>query len=571
MNSGPCASGIILSAAVIQRLRTPRGRDALFTLAAEGLAMLGMVYAYRLAALRGDADLASYVIVRRTVSFLFPVLLLGAAISLTRFVAMTGSADERRRYLAAALTWVLPLSALVIGAGVLLPEELSWIVFGDAGGAALVPPLGLMIAGIGLHGMAYAHLRGAGRGMLANGSQVAVLAAVPCAAFFLFDDLRSILWATAWGWVAVPLALIAVLLLGRMPMRLRVERARLLRYGLPRVPGDVAMGALLTVPVYVAVRTFGADLGGQVGFGATLLNLASAVFNPVALLLLPAAAEKLAAGDHAGLSAGIGHLSRWMLGSGAALMLGFEVLAGPLLRAYIGEAAESYLFTSRLCFLGALPFGYFFGMRSVLDAYHHTPRNGLNLLKAFGILLAGALLHLVVPTPAYTMAVVMVIALWWLGWATWRDVGFVRSELDRLAAMNGAAPRVVAVVAGNVPGPEDASMIAHRMRAASPVERAKLKRALHAARPDVVYVRHHPAAALLTVLSSSVPVVIAFDGRDGAMAQFAAFFASAILCPDEAARERLWWRAEEAHVVDIDDREALLRRLHAAAGHLPSA
>ncbi len=557
---------------MIGRLRTPRGRDALLTLAAEGLAMLGMVYAYRLAALRGDADLGSYVIVRRTVSFLFPVLLLGAAISLTRFVAMTGSPDERRRYLAAALTWVLPLSALVICAGLLLPEELSWIVFGDATGAALIPPLGVMIAGIGLHGMTYAQLRGAGLGAVANAAQVAVLAAIPCASFFLFDDLRPILWATAWGWIAVPLVLIAALLLGRTPMRLRVERARLLRFGLPRVPGDVAMGALLTVPVYVAVRTFGADLGGQVGFGATLLNLASAVFNPVALLLLPAASEKLAAGDHAGLSAGIGRLSHWMIGSGAALMLGFEVLAGPLLSAYIGDAAGSYLFISRLCFLGALPFGYFFGMRSVLDAYHHTPRNGLNLLKAFGIMLAGALLHLVVPTPPYTMAVVMVIALWWLGWATWRDVRFVRSELDRLAATGADHPRMVEVVSGGRTGPvEGSSTLSIRLRSGSLMERRRLKRALHRARPDVVIVRHDPGAALLTVMCCSAPVVIAFDGRGGAIAQLAAFFSASILCPDEAARDRLWWRAEDAHVVRADDHDGVMRRLRAAAGHLPRA
>jgi hypothetical protein len=38
---------------------------------------------------------------------------------------------------------------------------------------------------------------------------------------------------------------------------MRRERSELLRYGLPRVPGDIALGALLTVPGYVALRTHG--------------------------------------------------------------------------------------------------------------------------------------------------------------------------------------------------------------------------------------------------------------------------------------------------------------------------
>lgn len=37
---------------------------------------------------------------------------------------------------------------------------------------------------------------------------------------------------------------------------IRRERAEILRYGLPRVPGDVALGALLTIPVFIVVRTF---------------------------------------------------------------------------------------------------------------------------------------------------------------------------------------------------------------------------------------------------------------------------------------------------------------------------
>ncbi|MFN6117031.1 MAG: hypothetical protein ACK46C_14285, partial [Flavobacteriales bacterium] len=207
-----------------------------------------------------------------------------------------------------------------------------------------------------------------------------------------------------------------------------------------------ALGALLTIPGYVALRTHGLDLSGEVGFGATLLNLAAAVCSPVALLLLPSASAQLAAGDHAGLAERVRQMSRIILLASFALMAGFEVLATPVLAIYLGPTGEQYVPMARLIFLGALPFAYFNGMRSVLDAYFRTPRNGVNLSKAFLLLLLGSLFHLFVPTPWYTMGIVLLVALLYLGWATWRDVRSVRAELDRFAGGTDQRLRIMVVI-----------------------------------------------------------------------------------------------------------------------------
>lgn len=592
---------------MLAHLRTREGRDALLTMATEGLAMLGMIYAYRLAATHGSGNdtLGPYVIVRRTVSFGFPVLLLGAAIGLTRYVAMTRDTAMQQRYLRAALSWVLPLGALLMAVGAFFSAPLSWTVFGDATHAGLVAPLALMVVGIGLHGVAYAQLRGAGFGPMANLIQLLALAVSPCLAFLFFEELRGVLWSTAIAWTVVSLLVLAGLLVrGGSGGAVRRERAELLRFGLPRVPGDVAMGALLTVPVYVAARTHGLELGGQVGFGATLINLASAVFNPVALLLLPAAASRLASGDHARLAEQVGRLSRVMMLAAAALMIGFELLAGPLLRLYIGDASEAYLDVSRLCFLGALPFGYFFGMRSVLDAYFQTPRNGVNLLKAFGILVLGSFVHLVVPTPTQTMPVVMVVALWYLGWVTWRDVRYVRRELERIAARGDGAINVLVVIpdaesglvydrskqlARELTGHGATVEFFHLEDRMSPLAlvraRRRLKRAIRDARPDIVHVQYGSVAGLWTVLSSPLPVMVTFTGDDldrstvrgvvrpwlgGFFSQLAAFFAAGIICTDDRVRENLWWRTNEAHVIPLQGEgspQRTLRHLRTVALH----
>lgn len=584
-------------------------RDSLLTYLTEGLALLGMVLSFRLAADNGKVDLDLYVIARRTIAFLFPVVLMGAMVGLTRYVAMSPSPQVARRYLLGAMSWVLPLGALISAIGFVFARPLAWMLFDDYGRADLVPPIGIMTVGIALHGVAYGYLRGRASIVMANALQLAVLAVGPCLAFMLFTDMAAVLWFTGLAWVMAALLSVAPDLFARGLGPISRERGELLRYGLPRVPGDVALGALLTIPGYVALRTYGLGLSGEVGFGATLLNIAAAVFSPVALLLLPAAAGQLARGDHGGLARRVASMSGIILAASVALTLGFELLAGPALRIYLGEAGEAYVPMSRLIFLGALPFAYFNGMRSLLDAYFRTPRNGINLSKSFLLLLLGSAFHLLVPTPWYTMGIVLLLALTYLGLVTWRDVRFVRSELERLQSQGRDGLRAVVVI----PEHEHGTVYTDARREATRLEhhgaqvtffhldsrsslwklwrdRRRLKRVMKNARPDVVHVHYGSVAGLFTVLASAQPVVITFVGDDldrsavpgvarpwlgGLFSQLAAFFAAGLVCRNAAVRDLLWWRSSEALVLDAPTGSdaavlATLGHLRAVAMHKPA-
>jgi glycosyltransferase involved in cell wall biosynthesis/O-antigen/teichoic acid export membrane protein len=571
---------------ILGMLRSRDGRDSLLTYAAEGLAMVGMVLAYRLAAQEGRHELDLYVVVRRSVSFMYPLLLLGAVVGITRFVAMKSRPEERRRYLLASFYWVVPMAAAIFFIGLLFPVPISWFVFGSGDEAHLVAPLALMIAGVALYGLGYSFLRGQRKLVAANGIQVLALAVVPCMAFLMMDDLPGVCWATGIAWCVIAVLSVIGDVAGPPPGSCAKERGELLRYGLPRVPGDMAMGALLTLPVYVVARTHGLSASGEIGFGATLLNLAAALFSPLALILLPASASQLASGDHAGLSARIGKLTWMALAACTFITLVFELAADPILHIYLGENYKDYVAMSRVIFLGALPFGFFIGMRSVLDAYYHTPRNGINLITALLILLIGSAVHFVVPTPVVYVAGVLVVSLGYLGWATWRDIRFVRSELERLSSRPSHALNILVVI----PAPEGSGAFPFAYRQANALAREhgatvtffhlnsrtspwvlfkarhNFKALLKSARPDVVLVYYGSVSALFTVLSSAVPVVVAYQGSDlnhtpsdgfwrdllgRIFSQLAAFFAAGIVCVSEGLRERLWWRVSEARVFPL--------------------
>ena len=210
-------------------LNSPQGRDSLLTYLTEALSMLGMILTYRLAAQVSKQDLDLYVIVRRTVSFVFPVLIMGAMVGLTRFVAMSREPAQQRGYLRGALTWVVPLGVLTMLVSVAFAKPLAWAIFGSEASAGLVPPLGLMIVGISLHGVAYGFLRGKKSMVAANAVQLLVLAVGPCAAFLLWRDMGTVLWATGIAWVAVPL-------LSLVPALAAPRKAKVSNSALPRGP-----------------------------------------------------------------------------------------------------------------------------------------------------------------------------------------------------------------------------------------------------------------------------------------------------------------------------------------------
>jgi hypothetical protein len=104
------------------------------------------------------------------------------------------------------------------------------VLFGTETNAPLVPPLGLMITGIALHGVAYGYLRGKTSMLAANAVQLLGPRVGPCAAFLLWTDMGTVLWATGIAWVGVPLiALVPALAAGSEPNAARTQRTLALR------------------------------------------------------------------------------------------------------------------------------------------------------------------------------------------------------------------------------------------------------------------------------------------------------------------------------------------------------
>lgn len=563
------------------------GSDHVHTYAAEGAVLVATLVVYRLAAHLGSEGLDGYILARRTLSLAQPVLLLGLAVGLPRMVALTQDAAIRRAYLLAALriTSVLSVTGMVLA--LLFPAPVAGLLLGSAREGPLVAPLALMALGLCLLTVAYSYIRGTHRTLRANILQTVGTAAMPLLAFAIGRELTDVLLFTGIGWCLVAILFLLPEVLSGPVVLARIERGALLRYGLPRIPGDLAYAALFTLPVLWAAHQEGLAASGRIGLGVTLLNVIGAAFAPISILLLPQAAHAISTGDHFALARRIAILERYTLLFSFAALLLVQAALPWLLDHYLAHVDTTpYLPACRLIFLAAPALAYFVALRSVLDAYHTSPRNAVNILFAAVVAVATLVGVRLLGLGGAWPGLALVIGLFTLALRTRAEVVQVRDALRRKASEGARSMRLLLVIPGDPDGnqmpfarrqgrameQQAGTVVAvHYLRERTSLaglwrERRAFRELSRSFGPDLVHAHYGTITGLFTVVVSSAPVVITFHGSDlnptptdgrlrdlmGRLcSQFAAYFAAGIICVSEGLRQRLWWRREEVQVLPM--------------------
>ena len=399
-----------------------------WTMVTELLVTISGILILKLAAsLLGPAGFGEYTLSRRAVGLLYLPLVMGLGIAAPRYIAIAraGAMEgfSERAFATATLTAGLlpPLTiALLLNAA---PGIGAMVLFGSESLAYLVPPATIALAGIALHSMIYAVYRGRREMKFANTLQIIDLALVPPLAFAVADKTApAVLTLTGAMWLSVSaIALMHVLYRERSEWRglssMREHLAVLLRFGLPRVPGEFALVGLFAIPSLLAVRAHGVVKAGQFSAALSVLTMAASAFAPVGLVVLPRASAQAATGNLTGLR----RLVLRILGGGILLAtLGVVIgeLVIPLfIRLYFGEAFLPAIPYFRTALLGTIPYSVYILMRSILDALDVKALNSRNLIVSLSVLVILCLMN----RSLMWMSVSIVIALTLLAALTLRD------------------------------------------------------------------------------------------------------------------------------------------------------
>jgi O-antigen/teichoic acid export membrane protein len=399
-----------------------------WTMLTEIVVTLSGILLLKLAAsMLGPEGFGEYALSRRAVGLLYLPLVLGLGIAAPRYIAiartgtMPGYSDGAFALatLTAGLIPPLAIAALLN----LAPAWSATLLFGTSSLEGLVAPASIALAGIALHSMVYTVYRGRSEMGVANLMQLVNLGIVPVAVFAGGQrSAPAVLALTGAGWLGVSsVALAHVLyreragLSGLATMRRHLDV--LLRFGIPRVPGEFALVGLFAIPALIAVRAHGVVPAGQFSAALSVLGMLAGAFAPVSLVVLPRASAQAATGDIEGLR----RLVRKILGGGILLaatgvIIG-EILIPPFIQWYFGPAFVAAIPVFRACLIGAVPYAIYILMRSILDALDVKAVNSRNLIIAL-VMTTGLCLY---NSSLMWMSFSIVASLTLLGALTLRD------------------------------------------------------------------------------------------------------------------------------------------------------
>ena len=344
--------------------------------------------------LMGPQAVAEYLLVRRVAAWLLTATLLGLGVGLPRYVAFAKpSSRDRQMYFWAAMACGVGVSLILLLVLNLEPQLSAKWLLGKTEFHYLVFPLSLLLLAQAVNTMVFGYYRGCMRMNLANSLSFLNFALIPLLPIIVFWRRNSIpLITTA---TAVPMIAISVLLawpvLLRPPSDARNvfrKTQELLRYGVPRVPGDFAMGALFSLAPMIAAHYFAMPQVGSMLLGIGILTLVGTCVNPLNQVLLSKISMVLARNRWEEARRCVEYLFTAVLDISIFVCLQLVVFADVIVRLWVGPKFLDQMLLIRIL-LAAIPFYLFFtALRSAIDAATVKPLNACNVLIALAVFTA---------------------------------------------------------------------------------------------------------------------------------------------------------------------------------------
>lgn len=407
-------------------------RDYTTTFITEGLVVASYLLSFRLVAgALGGSGFGEYALGRRTLAFLVPLAALSLDVAVARYVAyaVTEGSERAKRYVPAAIALVLASAAILSTVLLVFSAPLAELFFGSSRYSTLITPMPLLLLGGALHGIAYGHLRGRSLILRANVLMALNQAVVPLLSIVAWgSSVEKILLGMGIGWTAISLVFVAAAPMSINDLWPRIKE--LVRYGVPRLPGDMLRLTVFALPSLLVAHVTDIATAGAVAFGVAAVGMLGTALAPVGFVMLPVAARLMAQESIPELRHHVVRIAQLTAVALALAIVVVEVFAPQLVSIYLGPRFASTADSLRVIIPAALPWGLYMSLGSVIDAHHVNPINARNMGIAFGVFLpvAGALTLL--KAPPLTIAAAFVVSLYVLGALTLFEVHTITTRRD---------------------------------------------------------------------------------------------------------------------------------------------
>jgi O-antigen/teichoic acid export membrane protein len=352
--------------------------------------MLGTFFLYGLISRVFSAKgVGEYTLIRRALYFLQPVTMLGLTVAVPKYLPMQSDKHERAQIACVGFAIVMAFSITFAIITVYKQDFFAVLIFGDPHTQKLVLSFAALALAIGFHSYVFSYFRGTLEMKSANVLDLMNSAVLPLVAFIVcarFSVAVAVLVLAAATIICTAVSARPlwhdILVATKIKYSSDLTKV-LLKYGLPRIPGDFALaGLLLGAPWLVAQNTDLAE-AGRFAIAQTLLAVPGVALAALGIVMLPYVSERLAKGDIQTLKANNVILLHAILDVSLYFSFHVYIMADVIVRLWVGQALIGATFYIKILML-AVPFQVtYFVFRSVIDASTAKPVTTINMIIAF--------------------------------------------------------------------------------------------------------------------------------------------------------------------------------------------
>jgi len=368
------------------------------TFATEFIVLISSLLVYKLAAIvLGNTGFSEYALSRRILSFIQPAALMGLTVGIPRYMGYHSTASREKAdiyFISGAVVMFLAL-LVIFPALLFFKKEISFLLFASSGYSHFIFPIDLLLVGTVGHLLCYSYFRGRLFMLKANILQVINIAILPLAVFGFAKDAVKVLMLL--GGVRCLISLIFLYIIFRQLTFQDFQRdivsysKELLRYTIPRVPGDFGWAALLSLVAFFTAHSSGVIEAGNVSFGISLLVAGGSLLSPIGIVLLPHASRMVAKLQIPELRVFVKHILFMSVLLAVFGVIILEIFGNRIIELYLGHNFVGMTFVLKILIIASIPYAIFVTMVNVIDSFYINAMNTKNILisLAFFLLCGG--------------------------------------------------------------------------------------------------------------------------------------------------------------------------------------
>jgi O-antigen/teichoic acid export membrane protein len=306
-----------------------------------------------------------------------------------KFIALeeTTNGKKQIQYTAQILLTIIFISSLIIS--ILFGKYISKLVFGSYDEGLLILSCLTYFFSLMIHTCVYNYFRGSGNYKLSSLMQFINLAVLPLIVYFIAQSIMSFyLWLALFTFLFA--MIVQVIVIGGVAIsinRVKSISNSFVKYGSKRVWGDVVFALFSSVPAFIAANLFSLTEAGTVAFCISLLNIIIAVMSPVNIILLPEAAKIVQQHDYVKLKSITQKMSLVSFLLGISSFVAVWLFGRQLLHIFNVKDIDTAKVYLLIIFSSVIGFSFYSVIRSIIDAYYPTARNGRNVIFSFAFFL----------------------------------------------------------------------------------------------------------------------------------------------------------------------------------------